>query len=91
MKTVTIHQAKTHLSRLIREALDGEEIVIARRDKPLVKLVPLESSSRERKIGTAKAAAGSALIPSICRAFRVSEAARAGTASALYSRATAAR
>jgi prevent-host-death family protein len=40
-KTVTVHEAKTHLSRLIAEALAGREIVIARRDKPAVKLVPV--------------------------------------------------
>jgi prevent-host-death family protein len=40
-KIVTVHEAKTHLSRLIAEALAGREIVIARRDKPAVKLVPV--------------------------------------------------
>lgn len=39
MKIVTIHQAKTHLSRLIQEVLDGEEIVIAKGKTPLVRLV----------------------------------------------------
>ncbi len=41
MKQVTIHAAKTHLSRLIEAALAGEEIVIARGDKPVVRLVPI--------------------------------------------------
>jgi prevent-host-death family protein len=54
MKTVTIHEAKTHLSRLIREVLEGEEIVIARGDKPVVKLVLLEQDSTSRQLGTAK-------------------------------------
>jgi prevent-host-death family protein len=36
---VTVHEAKTHLSRLIARVEAGEEIVIARRDKPAVKLV----------------------------------------------------
>ena len=38
---VTIHAAKTHLSRLIARAEAGEEIIIARRGKPVVKLVPI--------------------------------------------------
>ena len=54
MKTVTIHQAKTHLSRIIREALAGEEIVIARGRNPLVKIVPLEPQKKERLYGCAK-------------------------------------
>ena len=40
----TIHQAKTHLSKLIRKALEGEEVIIANRDKPLVRLQPLKAS-----------------------------------------------
>ncbi len=54
MKTVTIHEAKTHLSRLIREVQEGEEIIIARGDCPVVKLVLLDASAGERRIGTAK-------------------------------------
>lgn len=41
MKQVTIHAAKTNLSRLIEAALAGEEVVIARGDKPVVRLVPI--------------------------------------------------
>ena len=54
MSTVTIHEAKATLSRLIEEVLSGEEIIIARRNKPLVKIVPLDSSATIRKIGGAK-------------------------------------
>ncbi|MEP7354048.1 MAG: type II toxin-antitoxin system prevent-host-death family antitoxin [Acidobacteriota bacterium] len=39
---VNIHQAKTHLSRLIEQALSGEEITIAKAGKPMVRLVPIE-------------------------------------------------
>jgi len=39
---ISIHAAKTHLSRLIARAEAGEEIVIARGRKPVVKLVPIE-------------------------------------------------
>ncbi|WP_287105013.1 type II toxin-antitoxin system prevent-host-death family antitoxin [Brevundimonas sp.] len=42
MTTVTVHYAKTHLSKLIAAAERGEEVVIARGDKPAVRLTPLE-------------------------------------------------
>ncbi|SEP37528.1 prevent-host-death family protein [Methylobacterium sp. ap11] len=41
MKQFTIHAAKTNLSKLIEAALDGEEVVIAKGDKPVVRLVPI--------------------------------------------------
>lgn len=41
MQRVTIHAAKTNLSKLIEAALDGEEIIIARGSKPVVRLVPI--------------------------------------------------
>ena len=41
MRKVTIHVAKTQLSRLIEAALAGEEIVIAKGEKPVVRLVPI--------------------------------------------------
>ncbi len=40
MKTVNIHEAKTHLSRLIEQATKGEPFIIAKAGKPLVKVVP---------------------------------------------------
>ena len=45
MQQVSIHAAKTHLSRLIEAALNGEEIVIARGSKPVVRLVPVPQRS----------------------------------------------
>lgn len=54
MTQATIHQAKTHLSRLIQKALDGEEVIIAKRDKPLVRLVVIKASARKRQLGWAK-------------------------------------
>lgn len=42
MATVTVHEAKTHLSRLIARALDGEDVVIARGKEPKVRLVPVD-------------------------------------------------
>lgn len=41
MRQVTIHVAKTHLSKLIEAALSGEEVVIAKGSKPMVRLVPV--------------------------------------------------
>ena len=50
MATVTIHQAKTNLSRLIARASAGEEIIIARGDVPVARLQPL-APSRGRTFG----------------------------------------
>ena len=44
---VNTHEAKTHFSRLIQRALDGEEIIIARAGKPLVKLTPIEMQPKK--------------------------------------------
>ena len=43
MKTVNVHEAKTHLSRLIDEAAKGEPFVIAKAGKPMVKVTTLEA------------------------------------------------
>lgn len=43
MRTVNIHEAKTHLSRLVEQAAAGEAFVIAKAGKPLVKVVPLDA------------------------------------------------
>ena len=43
MQTINIHEAKTHLSRLVDQAANGEPFVIAKAGKPLVKVVPLGS------------------------------------------------
>ena len=54
MTQATIHEAKTHLSKLIRKALDGEEVIIANRDKPLVRLEVISAQKGRRKIGGLK-------------------------------------
>lgn len=54
MKIVNVYEAKTHLSRLLQEALEGEEIVIARSGRPLVKLVVLPGARPARQLGTAR-------------------------------------
>lgn len=51
MKYHTVHEAKTNLSRLIQKACDGEEVIIARGKKPMVKLVPVGESMRKRVPG----------------------------------------
>jgi prevent-host-death family protein len=56
MKWVNVHEAKTHLSRLLDRAHDGEEIVIAKSGKPYARLVPLHTQQPERRSGTLKGA-----------------------------------
>jgi prevent-host-death family protein len=51
MKVHGIHEAKTNLSQLIKRACEGEEVIIARGNTPLVKLVPIHSTERSRKPG----------------------------------------
>ncbi len=48
MPTVNVHQAKTHLSRLLAQAQAGEEVVIARRGKPVARLIACEPKGRRR-------------------------------------------
>jgi prevent-host-death family protein len=43
METINIHEAKTHLSRLVEKAAKGESFVIAKAGKPMVKVVPLDT------------------------------------------------
>jgi len=53
MHQVNIHEAKTQLSKLIQEALDGEEVIIARDNRPLVRLEVLPAARAERRLGGA--------------------------------------
>jgi prevent-host-death family protein len=46
MKTVNLHAAKTHLSRLVDEAVAGQEVVIAKAGRPMVRLVPVRTGRR---------------------------------------------
>jgi prevent-host-death family protein len=46
-----IHQAKSQLSKLVERALEGEEVIIARAGKPVVKLVPIHQNDKPRKGG----------------------------------------
>ena len=45
METVNMHEAKTHLSRLVEKVLAGESFTIARSGKPVAKLVPIEETT----------------------------------------------
>ena len=54
MGVFMIHQAKARLSELIDRALRGEEVIIARRRTPLIRLVPFSEGPSTRSIGTAK-------------------------------------
>lgn len=53
-KQVNIHEAKTHLSRLLARLNDGEEIVIARAGRPVARLVPIVQQPLRRKPGSAR-------------------------------------
>ena len=50
-KTLNLYEAKTHLSRLVEEAAEGQEIVIAKAGVPRARLVPLLSHTRPRQPG----------------------------------------
>ena len=51
MATITVHEAKTHLSKLLQRVEAGEEIVIARGSVPIARLVPIARDDRPR-LGT---------------------------------------
>ena len=53
-KVINLHAAKTHLSRLVDRAAAGEEIVIAKAGRPLVRLVPVEPKRRRGGLGSLK-------------------------------------
>lgn len=58
MPTVNIHEAKTHLSRLVERVARGETVVIAKAGRPMVKLVPigLAEPTRPKRLGFLKGA-----------------------------------
>jgi prevent-host-death family protein len=51
MRTVNIHEAKTHLSRLLDDVGEGEEVVIAKAGRPVARLVPFRPRRTRRKLG----------------------------------------
>ena len=62
MKTVNIHEAKTHLSKLIGEATEGKPFIIAKAGKPMVKVVAVDAPTgrQMRRLGFLK---GEFLVP----------------------------
>ena len=54
MSTFNIADAKTRFSELVQKALLGEEVIIAKDNKPVAKLVPLEKRKQPRKPGSGK-------------------------------------
>ncbi|HEY4116104.1 MAG TPA: type II toxin-antitoxin system prevent-host-death family antitoxin [Rhizomicrobium sp.] len=62
MRAVNIHEAKTHLSRLVEQAANGEPFIIAKAGKPLVKVVAIDApaAGKARRLGFLK---GSLKVP----------------------------
>ena len=56
MKSVNIHEAKTHLSKLIAEAANGEPFIIAKAGKPMVKVISIDAPApnKTRRLGFLK-------------------------------------
>lgn len=54
MSQFNIAEAKAHFSELVQKAMLGEEIIIAKDNKPLLKLLPLEAPKHARQPGSAK-------------------------------------
>ena len=52
MATINVHEAKTHLSRILDRVAGGEEIVIAKAGKPVARLVPVTAERMPRTPGT---------------------------------------
>jgi prevent-host-death family protein len=51
---VNIHEAKTHFSKLVKRVIEGEEIIIAKDNKPVAKLIQIDHLEKKRKLGSAK-------------------------------------
>ena len=54
MSKFNIAEAKTHFSKLVQKAMLGEEVIIAKDNKPVLKLVPLEKPRQPRKPGSGR-------------------------------------
>lgn len=51
---INIHEAKTHLSRIVDEVAGGAEIIIAKAGKPIARLVPVQAIPKPKKLGLLK-------------------------------------
>ena len=54
MQQINIHEAKTHLSRLLENVIEGDEVVIAKHGKPVARLIPFKTKVVKRKPGSLK-------------------------------------
>ena len=54
MITVNIHEAKTHLSKLLQDVMEGQTVVIAKAGVPIVKMIPVGMYKTKRKLGALK-------------------------------------
>jgi prevent-host-death family protein len=55
MRSINIHQAKTHLSRLVEEVANGEPFIIAKAGKPIAQVIPIKDAAKpKRRIGFMK-------------------------------------
>lgn len=54
MTIVNMYEAKTHLSKLVQKVLSGEDVILAKAGKPLVRLVPANIDKKEIKFGLLK-------------------------------------
>lgn len=52
--TVNVHEAKTHLSRLLEQVMQGEEVIIAKSGRPVARIVALGGSVKRRQPGSAR-------------------------------------
>jgi prevent-host-death family protein len=50
-KTINIHEAKTHLSRIIEEVAGGAEVIIAKAGEPMARLIPMAVKPRPKHLG----------------------------------------
>ena len=55
-KLINIHEAKTHLSRIVEEVAAGDEIIIAKAGRPVARLMPLESTAPAKRLGLLRGA-----------------------------------
>jgi len=53
-KIINIHEAKTHLSRIIEEVAAGAEVIIAKAGEPMARLSPIVVTPRRKKLGMLK-------------------------------------
>ena len=51
---INIHEAKTHLSRIVEEVAAGKEVIIAKAGKPMARLVPIQEKATKKKLGLLK-------------------------------------